>query len=124
MIGTVDNDDFRLMDEEPLPEEGMDFPNLPDLAERQATLNRANEAIRRARTLLAHLNQANPEIHKTFLSWSRLPMPRQKGGRDEREPEPRNDPFRAHHPLRVLIADDSATVRQIFAHHDFKAQQP
>jgi hypothetical protein len=86
MIGTVDNDDFRLMDEEPLPEGGLDFTDLPDLAERQATLNRANEALRRARTLLAHLNQLNPEIHKITPELEPPSDSATERGRDEREP--------------------------------------
>jgi hypothetical protein len=65
MIGTVEKDDFRLMGEEPL-RDGEGFADLPDLVERQETLKLANEALRRARTLLAHLNQSDPETQKNI----------------------------------------------------------
>lgn len=41
------------------------WDRVPDFAERQETLRRANEALERARTLLAHVNRLeSPEIKR------------------------------------------------------------
>ena len=56
-IGTVSFDEFKLLEEEILLEEAGETAYLPALAERQETLRRANEALDRARELLAQVNR-------------------------------------------------------------------
>lgn len=57
MIRTVDSNEFELTGGEPASDEALDCLWLPDLAERQETLRRANEALERARVLLQAVNR-------------------------------------------------------------------
>jgi hypothetical protein len=57
MIGTMKSEYIKQTVADPPPEEAMDFSALPDPAERQETVKRANQALKRARTLLEHIDQ-------------------------------------------------------------------
>ncbi len=62
----MSENDTNLPDDGMLPDESIEFDLLPDLAERQETLRRANLALERARALLEQVRSIDTRSQKAL----------------------------------------------------------